>query len=120
MYGNPLVFANCIDFLHEGKEIYDEYVIPALENIPDVKVKNKNQFDEHRYIEINYNNEIIQFNIRWVWTSKTETWTDYHAFTLYRPWIVGVHKAQNREELIDYTKQSLLLWFKDLSEEGMI
>lgn len=120
LYGNPLVFANCIDFLHDGEEIYDEYVIPALKMIPCVRIKNRNHFDDYRYIEIEYENEILQFNIYHFWSSKTGVWTDYHSFTFYRPWIVGVHKAQNKNELITYTKQALLLWFKDLLDEGLI
>ncbi len=120
LYGNPLVFANCIEFLHNGEEIYDEIVIPALKILSDVKIKNRNYFDDYRYIEIEYKNTIIKFNIFQFWSSKTQSWTDYHAFTFYRPWIVGVHKSKTKDELRDYTRQSLLLWFKDLMDEGKI
>ena len=120
-WGNPFVFANCIDFLRQGNEIYDDIVIPALEKISEIKIQKKKQtIDEYRYIEISFNKIVITFNIFQTYTSKTKEWKDYFSFIFYRPWIVGVHKANSKKELIEFTMQSIELWLMDLQEENEI
>lgn len=120
-WGNPFVFANCIDFLRQGNEIYDDIVIPALETMPALKIQRKKQtIDEYRYIVISFNKIDITFNIFQTYTSKTKEWKDYFSFIFYRPWIVGVYKAKSKKELIEFTRQSIELWLIDLQEEAEI
>lgn len=121
LWGNPYVFANCIEFLRQGNEIYDDIVVPALHKIPEIKLKDISfDIDGYRYIVVSRNKIKITFNIFQVYTSKTKEWKDYFSFIFYRPWIVGVHKAKAKEELIEFTMQSIELWLIDLEEEELI
>lgn len=120
LYGNPFVFANAIDYLREGTEIYDEIVIPALKKIPEIKIKKKEYWDDWRYIIMTYGDIEFRFNIYNFWNSKRDTYVDNHSFIFYRPWIVGVHKAKTKTELIEYTRQAFELWIEDLKQDNYL
>jgi len=123
IYGNPFLFSNLVDWLQDGEEIYDAIVIPALKKLPNVTIKKKNvrvKENDYRYIQIKYNEIDIKFNLFNFWNSKIDKYIDYHSFVFYRPWIVGVHKAKNKVEMIEYTKQSFEIWFEDLKLDNYL
>ncbi len=130
LYGNPFVCSNAAYYLRDCTEIYDAFLIPALNSLKkisgvNIKIKNKNarvDIDgwEYRYIEILYNDVNLKFNICNFWNSKTDSYVENHSFIFYRPWIVGVHKAKSPKEMIEYTKQAFELWLDDLKEDGYL
>ena len=123
IYGNPYVFANLVDWLYDGEEIYDDIVIPVLKKMANVTLEEKNikgKENDYRYIQIKYNNVEIKFNIFNFWNSKINKYIDYHSFIFYRPWIVGVHKAKTEAEMREDTKQSFEIWFEDLKLDNYL
>ncbi len=123
LYGNPYVFANYIDCLNEGKEIYDDIVVPAIKKIPKLTIVSANFIDaesQRRYICIDYDGVGIKFNVHDFWNSKSDKGADRHSFIFYRPWIVGARRAKTKDEMIECAHQSFEIWLEDLRQDGFL
>ena len=123
LYGNPYVFANYIDCLDEGKEIYDDIVVPAIKKIPKLTIVSANFIDaesQRRYICIDYYGVGIKFNVHDFWSLKSDKGADCHSFIFYRPWIVGARRAKTKDEMIECARQSFEIWLEDLRQDGFL
>ena len=127
LYGNPYLFAQTIDYLKDGKDIYDDIVIPALKSFEYITIKKRNDLrydnndeSERRYIHIQYNDIDIWFNIYEFRSSKTDDFVTNHSFIFYRPWIMGIRLTDDKKQIIEYTRQALELWFEDLKADEYI
>ena len=121
VYGNPILLSNISNFLNDATDIYDELLIPALNKITGIKLKNKNyRLHDRRAIKIEYEDKILALNVYGFLNFQNDKYEDFNSFTYYRPWIVGVHRAKNKEEMILYTIQAFELWLEDNKAEMLI
>lgn len=127
LFSNPILLAD-VNYLitqkkpkkkklGSGSWLYENIIIPACKQIPELK---NPEISEYYYrkvtIKAEYKGYKIDFDLNGFYETKTNTMHDYHTFTFYRPWIVGVRYAQNMEEMISYTTKAIRIWLSEVDE----
>lgn len=125
LFSNPLLLAN-VNYLitqkkpkkktlDPGNWLYEEIIIPACKRITELKNPKIREYYREVSIKAEYKGCTIDFDLNGFYETKTNSMHDYHTFTFYRPWIVGVRYATNIVKMIDYTERAIRMWLSEVA-----
>lgn len=124
LFSNPFLLAN-VNYLitqkkpkkktlDPGNWLYEKIIIPACKQITELNKPEISEYYREVSIKAEYKGYTIDFDLNGFYETKTNSMHDYHTFTFYRPWIVGVRYATNIDKMIDYTEKSIRMWLSEV------
>ena len=118
IYSNPYYVCYLSDQIDNKlfcKQLYTSIILPALKQVPNIKLLNKGLFEinNHIYIHFIINNQEIKLNLTHYKNLTTKKDYNFNSLIFYRPWIIGCHYAKSPTEMINYAVKAIELWLKD-------
>ncbi|MCI6259406.1 MAG: PD-(D/E)XK nuclease family protein [Spirochaetia bacterium] len=97
--------------------IFENIVLPAAKKIKTLSNVKIEEYYREVFIQATYKNVTINFDLSDYYNNKNNNTYSYNSFTFYRPWIIGCRYAKDENEMINYTKNAIELWLKDIESD---
>lgn len=126
VFSNPYLLANA-NYLISSKKpkakkltrngcIYESIIIPAMEKASGITEIELSEYYRNVTVGFKYKGREMYVDLNGFYDAQTDKTYDYHSFTFYRPWIIGVRYAASEQEMIEYTEKAIELWLKDVDK----
>lgn len=126
VFSNPFLLANANHLISTKKPnakklpgggwIYESIIMPAMEKVGGLTEIGLSEYYRDVTVAFKYKGREMYVDLDGFYDAQTDKTYDYHSFTFYRPWIIGVRYAASEQEMIEYTEKAIELWLKDVDK----
>lgn len=126
VFSNPYLLANANYLISTKKPnakklprsgwIYESIIMPAMEKVSGITKIGLSEYYRDVTVAFKYKDREMSVDLNGFYDAQTDKMYDYHSFTFYRPWIIGVRYATSEKEMIEYTQKAIELWLKDVDK----